>query len=130
MERRILDIDDFEHVYVRTGKPPGSSNSDADLIGEIRLIFKQWSGRRPGDEILAEVTRRTSDIAGVKIEAKKQLHLTSDIAVELVIDSKDPTALREAAIQIRQIFDNVDGLRNVDDTLPAARYRMATLCRP
>lgn len=118
VERRILDIDDFEHVYVRTGKPPGSSNSDADLIGEIRLIFKQWSGRRPGDEILAEVTRRTSDIAGVKIEAKKQLHLTSDIAVELVIDSKDPIALREAAVQIRQIFDNVDGLRNVDDTLP------------
>lgn len=118
VERRILDIEDFEHVYVRTGKPPGSSNSDADLIGEIRLIFKQWGGRRPADEILADVTRRTSDIAGVKIEAKKQLHMTSDIAIELVLDSKDPTALNVAARQIREIFDNVEGLRNVDDTLP------------
>lgn len=118
VERRILGIEDFEHVYVRTGKPPGSSNSDADLIGEIRLIFKQWGGRRSGDEILAEVTRRTSDIAGVKIEAKKQLHLTSDIAIELVLDSKNPTALNVAARQIREVFDNVEGLRNVDDTLP------------
>ncbi|MDG2243008.1 MAG: efflux RND transporter permease subunit [Rhodospirillaceae bacterium] len=118
VEIRILDIGDFEHVYVRTGKPPGSGTSDADLIGEIRLIFKRWGGRRPADDVLAEVTRRTSDIAGVKIEAKKQLHMTSDIAVELVVSSKDPLALNAAALQIRQVFDKVDGLRNVDDTLP------------
>ncbi|MBT7451429.1 MAG: efflux RND transporter permease subunit, partial [Rhodospirillaceae bacterium] len=118
VERRILDIDDFEHIYVRSGKPPGGGNSDADLIGEIRLIFKQWGGRRPADEILAEVTRRTSDIAGVRIEAKKQLHMTSDIAIELVVSSKNAIALNSAASQIRQIFDAVDGLRNVDDTLP------------
>ena len=118
VEQRILDIEDFEHVYVRTGTPPGSSNSDADLIGEIRLIFKQWGSRRSGDEILAEVARRTNDIAGVKIEAKKQLYMTSDIAIELVLGSKNPTALNLTARHVRGIFDNVEGLRNIDDTLP------------
>ncbi|MEQ8510153.1 MAG: efflux RND transporter permease subunit [Rhodospirillaceae bacterium] len=118
VERRILDLDDFENVYVRTGKPPGSSNSDADLIGEIRLIFKQWGDRRPADAVLADVTRRTQDIAGVKIEAKKQLHMTNDTAIELILSSKSSAALISAATQIRQIFDNVEGLRNVDDTLP------------
>lgn len=118
VEERILSIDDFEHVYVRTGKPPGSNNADADLVGEIRLIFKAWGARRPADDILADVTRRTSDIAGIKIEAKKQLHMTSDVAIELYLSSKNATLLNQTALQVRQIFDGVDGLRNVDDTLP------------
>jgi multidrug efflux pump len=118
VERRILGIEDFEHVYVRTGKPPGSSNSDADLIGEIRLIFKAWGSRRPADEIVAEVMQRTKGIAGVIVEAKKQLFMTSDIAIELVLSSKSAGALNQAATQIRKIFDNVEGLINVDDTLP------------
>jgi multidrug efflux pump len=118
VERRILPIEDFDYVYVRTGKPPGSNNSDADLIGEIRLIFKQWGDRRSADAILEDVRQRTADIAGIKIEAKKQLHMTSDTAIELVLSSKNPRQLMSAAAQIRTIFDGVDGLRNVDDTLP------------
>lgn len=118
VERRILEIDDFEHVYVRTGKPPGSNTSDADLIGEIRLIFKQWGDRRRADDILADVNARTADIAGLKIESKKQLHMSSDTAIELVLSSKNAELLTSAAAQIRSIFDDTDGLRNVDDTLP------------
>lgn len=118
VEQRILPIDDFEHVYVRTGKPPGSNNADADLIGEIRLIFKAWGERRPADNILADVTQRTADIAGIRIEAKKQLHMTSDVAIELYLSSKNATLLNQTALQVREIFDGIEGLRNVDDTLP------------
>ena len=118
VEQQILAIDDFEHVYVRTGKPPGSNNSDADLIGEIRLIFKEWGERRPADDVLAHVRQRTADIAGIKIETRKQLHMSSDTAVELVLSSKNPELLMSVATQIRGIFDETEGLRNVDDTLP------------
>lgn len=118
VESRILSIDDMEHIYVRTGKPPGSNNADADLIGEIRLIFKPWGDRRSADDVLADITQRTSDLAGIIIEAKKQLHMTSDVAVELYLSSKNTTLLNQTALQVRQIFDNVEGLMNVDDTLP------------
>lgn len=118
VERRILPIPDFENVYVRTGKAPGNNQVDADVIGEIRLIFKQWGQRRAADDIIAEMNQRTSDIAGIQIEAKKQLHMSREVAIEMLLSSKNTSSLMEAASRVRDIYQNMDGLINVDDTLP------------
>ncbi len=118
VERRILPIPDFENVYVKTGKAPGNNQVDADVIGEIRLIFKQWGERRSADQIIADVNQRTSDIAGVQIEAKKQLHMSREVAIEMLLSSKNTALLMDAANRVRNVYQNIDGLINVDDTLP------------
>ena len=118
VERRILPISDFDNVYVRTGKAPGNNQVDADVIGEIRLIFKQWGERRPADEVIVDMNQRTADIAGIEIEAKKQLHMSREFAIEMLVSSKNTGQLMDAAVRIREIFQNTDGLTNVDDTLP------------
>ena len=118
VERRILPIPDFENVYVRTGKAPGNNQVDADVIGEIRLIFKPWGERRSADEMIVDVNARTSDIAGLQIEAKKQLHMSREVVIEMLLSSKNTGLLMDAAARTREIYQNMDGLINVDDTLP------------
>ena len=118
VERRILPMPDFDNVYVKTGKPPGNSRVDADVIGEIRLIFKPWGERRSADQIITAVNQRTSDIAGIRIEAKKQLHMSREVAIEMLLSSKNTGLLMESAARMRGIYQNMDGLINVDDTLP------------
>jgi len=118
VERRILPMPDFANVYVKTGKAPGNSRVDADVIGEIRLIFKPWGERRSADEIITAVNQNTADIAGIRIEAKKQLHMSREVAIEMILSSKNTGLLMDSASRVRSIYQNMGGLINVDDTLP------------
>ena len=118
VERRILPIPDFQNVYVKTGKAPGNNQVDADVIGEIRLIFKPWGERRSADQIIADLNQRTSDIVGIRIEAKKQIHMSREVAIEMLLSSKNTGLLMDAANRVRSVYQNMDGLINVDDTLP------------
>jgi multidrug efflux pump len=118
VEQRILPMPDFDNVYVKTGKAPGNSQVDADVIGEIRLIFKPWGERRSADDIIIAVNKNTADIAGIRIEAKKQLHMSREVAIEMILSSKNTGLLMDSANRVRSIYQNMVGLINVDDTLP------------
>ncbi|MCB2108474.1 MAG: efflux RND transporter permease subunit [Rhodobacteraceae bacterium] len=117
VERRILEMPDFNHVYTRSGRPAGA-NEDQDVIGEIRLLLKEFNERRPADELLAEVNRRTQDLPGLIIESKKALHMSNDTSIEINVASKFPELLTDTTHKIRAAMDKIDGLRNVDDTMP------------
>ncbi|MDX2225376.1 MAG: efflux RND transporter permease subunit, partial [Rhodospirillaceae bacterium] len=118
VERRIRDIPDFDHVYTRTGRAAGSNGEDEDVIGEIRLLFKEFNERRPADVVLAEANRRLAGLPGIIIESKKTLHMSNDTSIELQVASKFPELLTDATRQIRAGMDKIEGLRNLDDTLP------------
>ncbi|MDG2319600.1 MAG: efflux RND transporter permease subunit [Rhodospirillaceae bacterium] len=118
VEQRILPMPDFDNVYVKTGKTPGNSQVDADVIGEIRLIFKPWGERRTADDIIKALNKNTADIAGIRIEAKKQLHMSREVAIEMILSSKNTGLLMDSANRVRSIYQNMVGLINVDDTLP------------
>ncbi|MSO98877.1 MAG: efflux RND transporter permease subunit [Rhodospirillaceae bacterium] len=118
VERRIRDIPDFEHVYTRTGRPAGASGEDEDIIGEIRLLFKEWNERRSADVALADVQSRIKDLPGIIIESKKTLHMSNDTSIEILVASKFPDLLMDATHKIRVGMDKIQGLRNLDDTLP------------
>ena len=118
VESRIRVLEDFNHVYTRTGRPAGASTEDEDVIGEIRLLFKEWNERRKVDVVLDDVQQRVVDIPGIIVEGRKQLHMTNDVSIEMVIASKFPELLADATRKIRGGMDRIDGLRNVDDTMP------------
>ena len=118
VETRISTLTDFNHIYTRTGRPMGASTEDEDVIGEIRLLFKEWNERRRVDVVLDDIQGRVADIPGIIVEGKKQLHMTNDTSIEMVIASKFPDLIYDATARIRAGMDKIEGLRNVDDTLP------------
>ncbi len=118
VERRIRDIPDFGHVYTRTGRPAGATGEDEDVIGEIRLLFKEWGERRTADVVLSEAQARIRDLPGIIVESKKTLHLSNDTSIEILVASKFPELLMDATAKIRHGMDKIEGLRNLDDTLP------------
>jgi len=118
VERRISSIPDFDHVYTRTGRPAGATGEDEDVIGEIRLLFKEWGERRSADVVLTDAQNRIRDLPGIIVESKKTLHMSNDTSIEILVASKFPELLMDATAKIRHGMDKVQGLRNLDDTLP------------
>jgi multidrug efflux pump len=118
VEQKLSTFTDFDHVYTRTGRPAGATGEDEDVIGEIRLLFKEWDERRPADDILADATEKLRSIPGIIVESRRTLHLSSDISIEMLIASKFPDLLLDATQKIRHGMDKIEGLRNIDDTLP------------
>ncbi len=118
VEQRLSTFKDFDHIYTRTGRAVGGNSEDEDMIGEIKLLFKEWNERRSADVVLADAMKQLKDIPGIVVESRKTLHMTNDVSIEMLIASRFPEALVEATQKIRHGMDKIEGLRNVDDTLP------------
>jgi multidrug efflux pump len=125
VERRILDMPEFESVYARTGG--GGRGSREDEIGSISLQLVDWEYRRPAAEILAEVRERTADIAGVVIETKTpRAGPGGDKPIVVELSSRDPAALEAAVARVRAVMDEIEGLEDVEDSrpLPGIEWRI------
>jgi multidrug efflux pump len=125
VERRILDMPEFESVYARTGG--GGRGSREDQIGSISLQLVDWEYRRPAAEILAEVRERTADIAGVVIGTKTpRAGPGGDKPIVVELSSRYPDALTAAVAQVRAIMDDIEGLEDVEDSrpLPGIEWRI------
>jgi multidrug efflux pump len=125
VERRILDMPEFESIYARTGS--GGRGSREDQIGSISLQLVDWDSRRPARDILAEVRERTADIAGVVIETKTpRAGPGGDKPLVIELSSRYPAALEAAAAGVRGIMDQMDGLEDIEDSrpLPGIEWRI------
>ena len=100
IEERILDMTEIKTLYTRTG--------GNDQIGSFQLNFTNWQLRRPADEIVKEIHRRTGDLAGVEIEVRKNEdgpQNGKDLKIEL--SSRFPEKLQDTVRIIRQaLLDN------------------------
>ena len=115
VERRILDMKEFDTVYTRTGKNQQTQEAE-DIIGTITLEFTDWRKRRPADEVLAEVEARTRDLAGIHVDRRKEEAgppVGKPVQVELT--SRYPELLPAAAARVLEGFEKVGGLINVED---------------
>jgi multidrug efflux pump len=126
VERRVLDMPEFESVYARTGG--GGRNSREDQIGSLQMQLIDWEFRRPAADILDEVRDRTSDIAGVVVETKtpRAGPPGSDKPIVLELSSRYPAALAAAIERIRAVMDGMDGLEDIEDSrpLPGIEWRI------
>lgn len=125
VESRILDMEEFESIYARTGGSRDEGTSD--VIGTIQLQFVDWSRRRPAAEILEEVRDRTADIAGIVVNARvPRAGPTNDKPIMIELSSRFPQTLAAAAGQVRELVESVDGLQDISDTrpLPGIEWRL------
>ena len=111
VENRILDMNEVETLYVRTG--------GRDRVGTLRFTLTDWQKRRKAKEIMEEFEARTSEISGVEIEIRKDepgIGTGKDLVVELSSRSLD--LLATAAARVRGALEENPRFTNVDDSRP------------
>jgi multidrug efflux pump len=117
VEERIYGIDGIDYIYVKSGTT--GRGAAPDLIGSIRLSFRNWRLRRTANEIIAEVKERTDDIAGIIIEARiKQQGRQEGKPINIELSSPNLAALKDAANKVRGALETIPGIENAEDTRP------------
>ncbi len=118
VEKRILDMTEFDSVYTRTGKQENSQEAE-DIIGTIALELADWQHRRPARAILAEIERRTADLAGIIIDERQQENGPPvGKPVQIQLSAPDPRLLAPAVETVRAGFAGLPGLVNIEDSRP------------
>jgi multidrug efflux pump len=122
-EQAVMPIPGVAAVFAFSGGGGLESSSGQegppDAVGEVQIELAPWQGRRPGDEILAEVERRITAIPGVLAEIKRQKDGPQQgKPVQLEIRSDSWEDLHRAAAIARAKFEATPGLVNIDDTRP------------
>jgi multidrug efflux pump len=118
VESRILDMQEFATIYARSGTQFQADVTE-DVIGLIQLELTDWRARRPAKAILAEVRRRTQDLAGLIVEVRKEEAgppVGKPIQIEL--SSRFPDLLPEAVSRVRRGLNEIGGFVDVTDTRP------------
>ena len=118
VERRVLDVDGFDSVYARTGRSRNSREAE-DIIGTITLEFADWRRRPPAKHILAEVKRRTRDLAGIFVDPRqKEAGPPVGKPIQVQLASRFPELLGPAVERVLEDFREVGGLVNIEDSRP------------
>jgi len=118
VESRLLDMNEFASIYARTGTTFRSEVSE-DTVGLIQLEFVDWKMRRPASEVLEEVRDRTSDLAGIIIEARKEeAGPPVGKPIQLQLSSRFPELLPETVATVRRGLDDLGGFVDVTDSRP------------
>ena len=128
VEREVLALNDFKSIYTFVGKPEGGGQEIAeDVIGAIQLEFKDWRERRPAQEILDEIVERASAYAGIVVEpAKQKAGPPTGKPLQLQVRSDHQADLVQTVGLIREHFNNMDGLTNIEDDrdIPGIEWRL------
>lgn len=123
VEAHVLDIarerGEFITIYTASGKRESRTEEAEDVVGTISLDFVEWNKRRPAREILADILARSAEIPGIVVETKKEEGgppVGKPIHVELASD--DWEQLDTAIDLVRAHFEQMEGLRDVEDSRP------------
>ncbi len=121
VESRVLDVQGIKVFYTEAGKQDAQGNDDIaeDVIGKITIEFKNWNQRKSADDILQEIRDRTSDMAGIRIEAQKQEEgPPSGKAVQIEIGSRFPETLDGAVQVIVDALQDGNDFIDIEDSRP------------
>ena len=88
-------------------------------MGLIQLELIDWKLRRPARQILAEIRRRTADLAGIVVEVQQQESGPPvGKPVQVQVSSRFPDLLPPAVERIREALDRIGGFVDVNDSRP------------
>ena len=123
VEERILELQDergeFDSIYSLSGNLPVRDEEAEDVIGTINLEFADWDQRRPADVILADVFERTSDLAGILVETRKEESGPPvGKPVQVQLSSRYPELLETEVAKVRAYVDSLPGLKDIEDSRP------------
>ncbi|MDA0998411.1 MAG: efflux RND transporter permease subunit, partial [Proteobacteria bacterium] len=118
VEAKVLNVGGVRSVYTRVGKEPQSEEAE-DIIGTIKLEFEEWNKRRKAAAILDEIKGRTETIAGILVDRRKEESGPPvGKPVQVLLSSRHPELLTPATARLRDFFDSVSGLTNIEDSRP------------
>ncbi|MEM7546719.1 MAG: efflux RND transporter permease subunit [Pseudomonadota bacterium] len=122
VESRVLDVDGVAAVFAFSGDGGLESQGGEgpnDAIGQVQLELQPWGTRRSGDEIVAEISERISTVPGVIAELSVQKDGPQQgKPVQLRLMTQDWEQLMATTQIVRDQFEGMDGLINIDDTRP------------
>ena len=124
VEAQILDLQEeygeFASIYTLAGNLQSQDDDQAeDLAGTISLEFADWGVRRPANDILADIVRRTENLAGIIVETRKEeAGPPVGKPIQVQLSSPDPALLPAEIAKVRQFVDSLDGVKDVEDTRP------------
>ena len=125
VEQRIIDLQrergEFHAIYGRSMAYSGRNNDNEpeDLIGSVNLEFTDWFARRPAETILDDIRARTSDLAGIMIEARKEeAGPPVGKPIQIQVASDWPELIAPTAMRIAEKLKSIEGVRDVEDGLP------------
>lgn len=124
-ESRLAGIEGIKGYYTVAGQPPdnnpfdGTGSAPADSIARIFVEFEPFGQRPNGRLIERQIREAMIGIPGVIIEVRpfeKGPPVGKDVQVQL--RSNDAAALERAARLIRAHLDTMEGLVDIEDSLP------------
>lgn len=123
VESRILELRDahgeLTSVYALAGNLPNRDDQAEDIIGIINIEFGDWQQRRGADIILADIIERTSGLAGIIIETRKEEGGPPvGLPVQVQLSSRYPELLAGEIGKVRDFIDSLSGLKDIQDSRP------------
>lgn len=121
VEAKILDVKGVKVFYTEAGKQDQQGNDAVaeDVIGKITIEFDDWDKREHADVILQEIRERTSDLAGLHVEAQKQEEgPASGKAIQIEVGSRFPETLEGAVQTIVDALESDSDFIDIEDSRP------------
>ncbi|MGA7713810.1 MAG: efflux RND transporter permease subunit [Rhizomicrobium sp.] len=126
VEKRIEGVDGLLYIYATSGHS-GNDDAPVDNIGQVLVELKPYEQRRPGNQIVEEIRKRTEGMAGLRIEVTKPDSGPSngkDLDIEVTSENNGAMALVTDAL--RRHMDAQPEMRDIEDTrsLPGIEWDM------
>ncbi len=128
IERRISGIDGIESVYTVTGSAAGGAGGvvmdgiqsiPADTVAKIYTELKPFGERPSAAEVMEDIREAVDGMPGILTEVISIAMgppIGKDVTVQLTSDNL--ASVTEATRHVRQKFETLDGLIEIEDTLP------------
>ncbi|MGE0584476.1 MAG: efflux RND transporter permease subunit [Flavobacteriaceae bacterium] len=126
VEEQVLQVSGIRTVFFTSGPSTGGvklgdvQDKPADMIGSLSIELENYCCRRTAKEIFAEIRQRTADFPGMHVEVRKiEGGPPTGKDVRLQVSGPNYKVVKDAAAVIRRHFDDeVEGLRDVEDSRP------------
>ncbi|MEM7177392.1 MAG: efflux RND transporter permease subunit [Pseudomonadota bacterium] len=122
VENRVLEVPGIGSVFAFSGEGGLNNEGDQgprDAVGQVQFELVNWRERGPGSEIVEDVEQRISGLPGIETEILKQEEGPQEgKPIQVELRSNNWQDLLEATAITRAAFENIDGLRDIDDTRP------------
>jgi len=115
VEERLIGMPEVEFLYVKTG----DVRETPDQIGRLTLNYVHWDQRRKSNEILAEVRRKTADLAGITIETRNpDQGPPQGKPVFIEFSSRDADLVVDTIAHVRSALEQHPAITNIEDGRP------------
>ena len=123
VERRVLELRDergeLDSVYTLAGNLQNRDDDAEDIIGTVNVEFADWQQRRGADVILADIIERSSDLAGIIVETRKEeAGPPVGKPVQVQLTSRYPELLAAEVGRVRDFIETLSGLKDIQDSRP------------